>query len=182
MSRRTMIKKESVPMEVEAQQVGYTPVHALARREGLILLGYYRGALAFIDLEKAVVFPLRVAESKSVTGKVDSRQRTTVTVSSGSESGTEVTGKIEAPDGEVFYLKGLTVVVPVETEANLEVLGENYSPAYLSPGTTDIDFVADLGTELRTTDVTCKLKATTTTTADRTATFTPKGRRAEKFY
>jgi len=38
------------------------------------------------------------------------------------------------------------------------------------------------GTEIRVPDLTCKLKATTTTTADRKATFTPKGRKAEKFY
>jgi len=190
MGRRTMVEKIIVPQEVEAQQspevkaqqVQYTPMHALAQRLGFFTLGYYRGAPAFIDLEKAVVFPLRFAEWKSVVGRVDSRQKAEVTIASGSSSGTEETKKISAPDGQVFYLKGMTIVVPVETEANIEVLGANYEATYIAPGTRDIDFEADLGTEIRVPDLTCKLKATTTTTADRKATFTPKGRKAEKFY
>jgi len=182
MGRRSMVVKEGVPLEVDAQQVGYTPMHALSRREGLFLLGYYRGAPAFIDLEKAVVYPLRVAESKSVVGKVDSRQKATATVASGKSAGTEVTETIKAPDGQVYYLKSINIVVPVECEANIEVLGENYEASYLTPGTHDVDFVADLGTEIRVVDVICKLKATTTTTADRTATYTPKGRKAERYY
>jgi len=182
MGRREMVIKEYVPLEVGGEQAQYTPIHALSRREGIFVLGYHRGAPAFIDLEKAVVFPLRIAEWKSVTGKVDSRQRVTVTITSKSSSGTEVTEKISAPDNQVYYLKKLTIVVPVECEANFEVLGENYEPSYLAPGTHDINFEADLGTELRTPDITCKLKATATTTADRTATFTPAGRKAEKFY
>jgi len=171
-----------MPLEVEPQQVGYTPMHALSRKEGVFTLGYYRGAPAFVDLEKSVVFPLRIAEWKSVVGRVDSRQKASVTLTSGTTSGTEKTEKITAPDGQVYYLKGISIVVPVETEANIEVLGENYEATYIAPGTKDIDFEADLGTELRVADVTCKLKATTTLTADRTATFTPKGRAAEKFY
>jgi len=123
------------------------------------------------------------AEAKSVVRKLDERQKVEVKIASGTAADKTESKLLSAPSGEVLYLKELQIIVPVETKANFEFpAGVNYSPTDLSPGTHSFDFVADLGTELRSPSITCKLTSTVTLTADRTATFTPKGRTAKKIY
>jgi len=122
------------------------------------------------------------AETKSIVQKLDNRDKKEVSLASGTSKDEKKEQDLSAPTGEVLYLKSLRVIVPVETSGNFVFAGRDYLETNLSPGTHDIDFVADLGTELRADKITCRLTATATLTADRTASFSPKGRRAKKLY
>lgn len=115
MGRRTMIDKVVAPQEVEAQQAGYTPMHALARREGYIPLGYFRGALAFTDLDKLVVQPLVAAEKLYALDRIDDRDKVEAKIASGASVGAKASAKLTVPSGEVWYLNRLVLVSPAES-------------------------------------------------------------------
>jgi len=119
MGRRTMVEKIVEPLEVEAQQAGYTPLHALYRREGFIVLGYYKDALAFLDLDKAVIQPLVAAEKLHATDRIDDRDQISATVKSGAAVGSKASAKLEVPSGEVWFLNRLVLVSPAESGAGV---------------------------------------------------------------
>jgi len=119
MGRRTLIEKTAVPLGVEAQQAGYTPMQALARREGFIPLGYFRGALAFVDLDKLVVQPLIAAEKLYALDRIDDRDRLEAKIASGASVGAKASAKLTVPSGEVWYLNRLVLVSPAESGAGV---------------------------------------------------------------
>jgi hypothetical protein len=99
--------KQVKPLEVSPLQATYTPLYSLQRNEGNFALGYFRGAPAFVDLDKSVVQPLVNAEQRFTLDIVDARKAfTTVTLPIGAAAGVPVvsTLPITVPAGEVWFL------------------------------------------------------------------------------
>jgi len=131
MSRRTLVKKEVVPQEVSPQQAQYTPLHALGRREGIIVLGYHRGALAFIDLDKLVIQPLIAAEKLYALDRIDDRDQISAKIASGAAVGSKASQKITVPSGEVWFLNRIVLTSPAESGAGVgDIVKVNFCVSY----------------------------------------------------
>jgi len=98
-----------------AQQPAYTPLHALARREGFLTLGYFRGALAFIDLDKQIIQPLVLAERLHSLDRIDDRDKIEAKIASGAAVGSKASNKITVPTGEVWFINRIVVTRPAES-------------------------------------------------------------------
>jgi len=167
---------------------------------GVIPIGNYKGAAAFIDLDKLVNQPLVLAEKAYALNRVDSRDGVNVTVPNLSVLATVVTGEIEVPAGEVWYVNRLSVVCPAADatgSASFNILVSSfpktaaggdkpYLPANVTAmgATTDYDLPAqgELGEELRLVGgdiLTLQLVVTVAFTADKVFRLNPWGRQGK---
>ena len=167
---------------------------------GFIPIGAYKGAAAFFDLDKLANQPLVLAEKAYALDRVDSRDGVNVTVPNLSALATVVTGEIEVPAGEVWYLNRLSVVCPAADatgSASFNILVSSfpktaaggdkpYLPANVTAmgATTDYDLPAqgELGEELRLVGgdiLTLQLVVTVAFTADKVFRLNPWGRQGK---
>ena len=104
-------------LAVESQFLGspYTPSLALQRREGVVPLGFYRGGLAFVDLDKLVVQPLVQAETLYALDRIDDRDRVEVKIAAGAAIASKASAKLEVPAGEVWFLNRVVLTSPAES-------------------------------------------------------------------
>jgi hypothetical protein len=190
-----MGRQKVVDKTIEPLQVGLTTLNPAAvtggravNTLGVIPIGNYKGAAAFIDLDKLVNQPLVLAEKAYALDRVDSRNGVQVTVPNGTALAAVVTGQIEVPSGEVWFLNRLSVVCPAADAtgtASFNILVSSfpkteagndkpYLPANVTAmgATTDYDLPAqgELGEELRLVGgdkLTLQLTVTVAFTADK---------------
>jgi hypothetical protein len=97
------------------------PSDAVARGQASIMVGAYRGALAYIDLDKLVVQPLVTAEKQSVMGMLDGRLAgydiVTVTSAIGAAVGTVYRARLTVPAGQVWFLSNMEINAVKDTVA-----------------------------------------------------------------
>lgn len=90
---------------------------------GTLPIGYYRGAPAFWDLDKAVVQPLIAVEEKSILGILDGRLAThdllTNTLVVGEAVGTVHNARVTVPANQVWYVNAVVMVNPASGGANV---------------------------------------------------------------
>jgi len=167
---------------------------------GFIPIGAYKGGAAFFDLDKLANQTLVLAEKAYALDRVDSRDGVDVTVPNLSALATIVTGEIEVPAGEVWYLNRLSVICPaadatgtcsfnilVSSFPKTAVGGDKpYLPANVTAmgATTDYDLPAQgaLGEELRLVGgdkLTLQLVVTVAFTADKVFRVNPWGRQGK---
>jgi len=202
MGRQKVVDKTINPMQVglttlnPASVTGGRAVNTL----GVIPIGNYKGAATFIDLDKLVNQPLVLAEKVYALDRVDSRNGVQVTVPNGTALAAVVTGQIEVPAGEVWFLNRLSVVCPaadatgtcsfnilVSSFPKTEDRGDKpYLPANVTAmgATTDYDLPAqgELGEELRMVGgdkLTLQLTVTVAFTADKVFRLNPWGRKGK---
>jgi len=182
-------KQKVVDKTVEAQQAALTPTTALTGGWAKIALGLFRGAWAFLDLDKLVVQPLVLAEKAYALDRLDSRNGKAVTVPNGTALAAVVPADaIEVPTGEVWYINRLAVTCPAADatgSASFNILVSSFPKTaagtdkqYLATDTTamgattntDLGAVGQLGEELRLVagdKLTLRLTVTAAFTADK---------------
>lgn len=103
--------------------VGLNPAQALSAGWGKVLVGAFRGGLAFQDLDAAVKQPLALAEQLHILGKLDGRQEgydlKTVTIPLGAVANQPVSGTLTVPAGKVFFLNAIRTTCPASGGANV---------------------------------------------------------------
>ena len=119
MSRQRIVDKTVRPEEVTPEQAHYTPLHALQRGEGRLALGFHRGVLAFVDLDRLVVQPLVSAEALYALDKIDDRDRVEVKIAAGAAVGSGASARLEVPPGEVWFLNRIVLTSPPESGLNV---------------------------------------------------------------
>jgi hypothetical protein len=195
MSRQKVVDKTVTP-----QQTAMTPTTALTSGYGKADIGLFRGAWAFVDLDKAVVQPLVLAEKAHALDRLDSRNGVAVTVPNGTALNAVVTGQIEVPAGEVWYINRLAVTCPAADATgtvshNILVSSWPKTAAggdkpYLAANATamgattnyDVGAVGQLGEELRLVGgdkLTLTLTVTVAFTADKVFRLDVYGRRGK---
>lgn len=101
-----------------------TPANVLSRGLGSLPIGYYRGGLAFIDLDKMVNQPLVDAESQYILGVLDGRLEgydlVTVTLPLGSAVATSLRGRLTVPAGQVWFITAIVMTSPKDATSSLE--------------------------------------------------------------
>lgn len=117
-----MGKQRVVNKTIEPLQIGLTtltPATVTGGRApntlGVIPIGNYKGAAAFIDLDKLVNQPLVLAEKLYALDKLDSRDAIQALVEAASLVGTEVRARLTVPAGEVWFINRLVLVSPAES-------------------------------------------------------------------
>ena len=200
MGKQKVVDKTISPMQVGLTTL--TPAVVTGGRAvntlGVIPIGNYKGAAAFIDLDKLVNQPLVLAEKAYALDRIDSRDGVQVTVPNGTALAAIVTGEKLVPAGEVWYLNRLSVVCPaadatgtasfnilVSSFPKTEAGGDKpYLPDNVTAmgATTTIDLPAqgELGEELRLAGgdkLTLQLTVTVAFTADKVFRLNPWGRR-----
>ncbi len=130
MGKQKVVDKSSDIGEVLAQEVKshqYTPVDAIREGRGAFLLGIYRGQIAFVDLDKAVVQPLVAAERLYALDKLDERDQIAAKIASGSAVGAKARVSLEVPSGEVWFINRIVVTTPAESGAGVgDVVKANF--------------------------------------------------------
>ncbi len=202
MGRQKVVDKTINPMQVGLTTL--TPASVTGGRAantlGVIPIGNYKGVAAFIDLDKLVNQPLVLAEKAYCLDKVDSRNGVAVTVEDGAAIGDVVTGEIEVPAGEVWFLNRLSVTCPAadaDGSCSFNILVSSWPlteagtpKGYFATNqtamgaTTDIDLPAqgELGEELRLVGgdkLTLQLVVTVAFTADKVFRLDPFGRKGK---
>lgn len=107
MGERRIVDKTIGPAEiVRALAAGnITIAQAQQMFNGVMPIGDYKGVAAILDLDKLVIQPLIQAEKQWTEDIVDTRNGyVTITVPIGTKQGSSVSGSIEVPEGEVWYL------------------------------------------------------------------------------
>jgi hypothetical protein len=195
-----LVNKTITPLQLTsltpAAVTGGIPVNQL----GIIPIGAYKNGAAFFDLDKLANQTLVLAEKAYALDRVDSRDGVDVTVPNLSALATIVTGEIEVPAGEVWYLNRLSVICPaadatgtcsfnilVSSFPKTAVGGDKpYLPANVTAmgATTDYDLPAQgaLGEELRLVGgdkLTLQLVVTVAFTADKVFRVNPWGRQGK---
>lgn len=91
---------------------------------GRLPLGYYRGGIAFWDLDLAVNQPNVWAEQQHILGILDGREEDydlqTLAIVAAETIGTNHDASLTVPAGEVWYLNGVRGLVPVTTTCSIE--------------------------------------------------------------
>jgi hypothetical protein len=202
MGRQKVVDKTIQPLQVGLTTL--TPAAVTGGRAsntlGVIPIGNYKGAAAFIDLDKLVNQPLVLAEKAYALDRIDSRNGVQVTVPNGSVIGTVVTGEIEVPAGEVWFLNRLSVTCPAADAtgtASFNILvsiwpltaagtpkGYFATNQIAMGATTDIDLPAqgELGEELRLvggSKLVLQLGVTVAFSADKVFRLDPYGRKGK---
>jgi len=89
---------------------------------GVIPIGNYKGAAAFLDLDKLANQPLVLAEQLHILGILDGREEDydlqTITTVLAEAIGTIHTAQLTVPAGVVWFLNAVEMVVPVSGGAN----------------------------------------------------------------
>lgn len=88
-----------------------TPADLVRSGAGVVPIGYYKGGVAFWDLDKAVNQPLVWAEQQYILGNIDGAGATglcTITMPAAAVAGTVVSGNtITVPAGQVWYVNAV---------------------------------------------------------------------------
>jgi len=96
---------------------------------GAIILGDYKGAARFIDLDKLVNKPLVWTEQQHILGMLDGREEgydlRTLTVANLAVVGTSYSGTLTVPAGQVWYLNA--VVTTLNTTGSAHGLTGNWN-------------------------------------------------------
>jgi hypothetical protein len=200
MGKDRLVDKTISPLQLTSLTPSSVTQGRATNTWGVIPIGNYKGAAAFIDLDKLVNQPLVLAEKAYALDRVDSRDGVNVTVPNLSALATIVTGEIVVPAGEVWYLNRLSVVCPaadatgtvsfnilVSSFPKTEAGGDKpYLPANVTAmgATTDYDLPAQggLGEELRLVGgdkLTLQLVVTVAFTADKVFRLNPWGRQGK---
>lgn len=123
MGKQRLVDKSIQPM---ATVQNITPANFTIARQtpayGAIVMGDYRGAARFLDLDKLVVQPLVLAEQLHILGILDGREedydlQTLATVAA-EAIGTAHTATLTVPSGEVWIINAVEMVVPASGGAN----------------------------------------------------------------
>jgi len=117
MGKRRIIDKSIQPMST-IQNI--TPANFTIARQtpayGAIVMGDYRGAARFLDLDKMVVQPLVVAEQQYIMGILDGREEgydiVTVSVPVTAVATTLLSGALTVPAGELWYVNCVRMNCP----------------------------------------------------------------------
>lgn len=100
-----------------------TPAQATAQGLGSLLIGNYKGAAAFLDLDKLVNQPLAPIEAATIMGILDGRQEDydlqTLAIALAEAVGTAHIAQITVPAGEVWFVNGVEMVLPASGGANI---------------------------------------------------------------
>lgn len=123
MGKQRLINKSIQPMST-VQNV--TPANFTIARQtpayGAIVMGDYKGAARFLDLNKMVNLPLVWAEQQHILGILDGREEDydleTLTVANAAAIGTGYSGTLTVPSGEVWYVNAVQVVLDTTASAH----------------------------------------------------------------
>jgi hypothetical protein len=200
MGKQKMVNKTIQPLQLTNLTPAAVTGGRAANTLGVIIIGNYKGAAAFFDLDKLANQPLVLAEKAHCLDKVDGRNGVAVTVENGADVGDVIPGEIEVPEGEVWYLNRLSVTCPAADatgSAGFNILVSAW-PKTATGGdkpyfatnqaamgaTTDIDLPAqgELGEELRLVGgdkLTLQLTVTVAFTADKVFRLDPYGRKGK---
>ena len=89
---------------------------------GSIVIGDYKGAARFVDLNKLVNLPLAWTEQQHILGILDGREEDydlqTLTVANGAVVGTSYNGSLTVPSGQVWFLNAVEVVLDTTASAH----------------------------------------------------------------
>lgn len=123
MGKRRLVDKSIQPM---ATVQNITPANFTIARQtpayGAVVMGDYKGAARFLDLDKLVVQPLVLAEQLHILGLLDGREedydlQTLATVAAEAIA-TAHSGSLTVPSGEVWYVNAVEMVVPASGGGN----------------------------------------------------------------
>lgn len=110
---KTLQTLEGSPMP--QQLSGMTVAQALQNRLGVYLLGGYKGATTFLDLDKLVNEPLVKVEQQHILGILDGREEDydlqTITPVVGDPIGTVYAQTLVVPSGQVWYINAVRTVL-----------------------------------------------------------------------
>lgn len=101
-----------------------TPADVISAGHANLPVGYYRGGLAFWDLDKQVNQPLVNVEQSHILGILDGREegydlRTLLTVvGATSPIGTALAGTLVVPAGQVWYINAVQIVLDTTAAAD----------------------------------------------------------------
>jgi len=123
MGKRRTVDKSIQPM---ATVQNITPANftiaALTPAYGAVVIGDYKGAARFLDLNKLVNLPLVWAEQQHILGILDGREEgydlKTLTVANTAPLGTSYSGALTVPSGEVWYVNAVQVVLDTTASAH----------------------------------------------------------------
>lgn len=89
------------------------PIDAIHRGQGHLMVGAYRGGLAYVDLDKQVVQPLVAAEKLHILGILNGRlanyDMVAVTYGIADGIGTVLRGRLTVPAGQVWYVHAVSI-------------------------------------------------------------------------
>jgi len=92
---------------------------------GALVMGNYKGALAFLDLNKLGNEPLVHAEQQYIAGILNGREEgydlRTITIPAASPVGTALTGSLIVPAGPPLYINAVQMFVPFDVTAGVTV-------------------------------------------------------------
>jgi len=112
--RQKVVDKTVTPLQI----VSLTPTEATRGRApstlGYLPIGNYKGAPAFLDLDKLVNQPLVQAERLYALDRLDARDIITATIPNASPLNTSIRARLgPVPSDEVWFLNRLVLVSPV---------------------------------------------------------------------
>lgn len=124
MGNRKVVDKTIRPMTTTGTLTpGVVTAGTPYNRLGILPIGVYKGAPAFIDLDKLANQPLVLAEQLHIMGILDGREEDydlqTLAVTLNEAIGTVHTGTLEVPSGEVWYVHAVESVIPASGGANI---------------------------------------------------------------
>jgi len=94
------------------------PSDAIANRIGSLLIGMYKGNLAFVDLDELVNQPLVQVEQQNMLGILDGRLATydlqTITIPNGSVVGAAVRARLTVPVTDTWYISDVQMTTPAD--------------------------------------------------------------------
>jgi len=113
------------PLQALQTLTTITPGQAVAQMgwSPTVPIGNYKGALAFLDLDKLGNQPLVWAEQLHILGILDGREEDydlqTLAVAAAEAIGTVHTGALTVPAGEVWYINAVVLTLPASGGANI---------------------------------------------------------------
>jgi len=124
MGRQRIVDKTLTPQQALYNLTPALSVEGRGRGSlGTIPLGFYRGGVAFWDLDLAVKQPLVWAEQQHILGILDGREEDydlqTLTTVLGEAIGTQHTAQLTVAAGVVWYLNAVEMVIPPSGGANI---------------------------------------------------------------
>lgn len=120
---RTLIRDKAGRM-TPLSLANVAPADITSSKPGVVPIGYYRGGVAFWDLDLAVKQPLVNAELAHILGILDGREEgydlktLTTVVGATSPIGTVLTGTLTVPAGQVWYLNAVRTTLNTTGAAN----------------------------------------------------------------
>jgi hypothetical protein len=104
--------------------VNVAPLDAISHGQAQLQVGAYRGGLAYVDLDKAVIQPLIAAELLHILGKLDGRLEgydlKTINSVTLDPLGVTYRGRLTVPAGQVWYLNGIAITTTKDATAGYD--------------------------------------------------------------